>query len=752
VIVRGLRAQNLLKYAHLELAGLPSRGVIAVTGPNEAGKTSIGEIICLALFGQSFGMAPSERHKAIKWGETKGSVELDFDAKDGLQYTLTRYLDRDGGHDASLCRSTDGALVARGVDAVHQALLRLSGFEYGEFVDTFYLAQRATPDPYAPGDTVKAIVGVGAMERAAREITEEIERGRQSVEKRKQEIATLNLQLMELDYHEGSEQQLRAELQAQQQGMADRRQKIEALQESAQGLDRAFDEMRGVANQVPITHVETPYSQWHRYAERLSQALAGLDRVCGAPETQPLLEAAGDVKSLSANLASGLKRFVDLQGATAAYRRRIAALLGDNAARAEPGRALPEEQESLSPSLQATRSRHRRSRYLLWVSALAAACAVVAWGALTVAPTGRLARLIVKAAGAYLPGWHPLQDPSDLLILTALALTLTLAALLLLARTLTLRAQEERLQRRIEELGGHIERLRKEAEILDSLDQIPLPEALYALRQIEDEAVSEAVRDFIQGPENPLLDDAALNELFQRLGTSLAACEREVSARLQELRGTSERLAAEVTALADSAIRQQRAIDDEQEKRRRSQELARLIAELNGRIAEDEHRIAVRKAALGLISEAGRELVTRFDRDLQAYLPGVISRVTANRYHYLQIADDFRVRAFSTDKRDFADLDELSSGTQRQIALALRLALAAALADVSGQAGQSLILDEPFAFFDRERTRETLEALPSVSERVTQIWLISQALEGEGGFAMHIECAPGQDVLVARGA
>jgi DNA repair exonuclease SbcCD ATPase subunit len=82
----------------------------------------------------------------------------------------------------------------------------------------------------------------------------------------------------------------------------------------------------------------------------------------------------------------------------------------------------------------------------------------------------------------------------------------------------------------------------------------------------------------------------------------------------------------------------------------------------------------------------------------------------------------------------------------------LRLALAAALAQAAVRGAQCLILDEPFAFFDRGRMRETLAGLPSVSDRLTQIWVISQEFEPNAGFTLEIQCAPDQDTLTVKAA
>jgi exonuclease SbcC len=48
------------------------------------------------------------------------------------------------------------------------------------------------------------------------------------------------------------------------------------------------------------------------------------------------------------------------------------------------------------------------------------------------------------------------------------------------------------------------------------------------------------------------------------------------------------------------------------------------------------------------------------------------------------------------------------------------------LAKNTGNNKQFIFLDEPFAFFDHQRTLSTLEALPNVSDTITQVWVTSQ--------------------------
>ncbi|MCU7809809.1 MAG: ATPase, partial [Candidatus Thiodiazotropha sp. (ex Notomyrtea botanica)] len=134
-------------------------------------------------------------------------------------------------------------------------------------------------------------------------------------------------------------------------------------------------------------------------------------------------------------------------------------------------------------------------------------------------------------------------------------------------------------------------------------------------------------------------------------------------------------------------------------------------------------------------------------RKLRGLVSKTLPLFTENRYEHLQIDDDLSVRAFSSEKRDFMDLDEISSGTQRQIMLAVRLALSQELVERTVKGNQFLFLDEPFAFFDEHRTRSALTVLPTLSEELNQIWIIGQAFSDDLKFDRHIQCERNRDSI-----
>ena len=113
MIIRGFNASNLLKYKTLHLPDLPERGLIGISGANESGKSAIVEAPCLALYGRTFAIPAGRLDKLVRWGEQHAEVSLQFETG-GERYPVTRYIDADANHSASLKRGDDQDNLASG--------------------------------------------------------------------------------------------------------------------------------------------------------------------------------------------------------------------------------------------------------------------------------------------------------------------------------------------------------------------------------------------------------------------------------------------------------------------------------------------------------------------------------------------------------------------------------------------------------------------------------------------------------------
>ena len=203
MIITAVKAQNVLKYAELQLENLPEKGIIAVSGHNESGKSAIGETVCFALFGRTFSLNPEELVKIIRWDEENCSVTLTFKVEE-QEYSLYRYLDKNGNHSARLSVvGHEDAPLARSPQDVAVTIATILGYEFEEFIESFYLAQREITSPHPHSMAVKTMAGVGTLERVSMGYKHDVIQQREMLEELQAENETLQDELEKLAFEEG---------------------------------------------------------------------------------------------------------------------------------------------------------------------------------------------------------------------------------------------------------------------------------------------------------------------------------------------------------------------------------------------------------------------------------------------------------------------------------------------------------------------------------------------------------------------
>jgi exonuclease SbcC len=182
-------------------------------------------------------------------------------------------------------------------------------------------------------------------------------------------------------------------------------------------------------------------------------------------------------------------------------------------------------------------------------------------------------------------------------------------------------------------------------------------------------------------------------------------------------------------------------IDDEVQRVNQGAHLQTEQSDLLSKTEELSTQLALKEKAIELLAGASQHFSNKFNHDIRDLMSRTLPLFTQGRYEHLQIEPELGVRVFSNDKRDFLDMEEISSGTQRQIMLALRLAMAQKLMGRGVKGRQFAFLDEPFAFFDEERTRHALSALDELSDAISQIWIVSQTFPEGHKFTAEIKCS-----------
>ena len=628
MIISDISAKNVLKYEELELDNLPEKGIIAIGGPNESGKSTIGEIICFALFGRTYSLDFDELEKLIRWGENRCSVVLRFVLDTGERFEVARFLDRDGNHGARLNPvGAEEQPLARGPEAVETRLYELLGFGYDEFIESFYLAQREITTPHPHSYAVKAMAGLTSLEQVAEGYEEEIEIELASIDSVQVEVETAQDELQELE-------------------------------------------------------IQT-------------------DRLPSLEEAR--LRMVDDEAALEAGIEA-------LESASTDYQDSV-------------------------PRVRTARGARGRAKFMRGLVFLLALAFGGAWYLLSRMPDHELAQALDQRLSESLPVW---QGQLEWLLYGAGGFVLLF--LLLWAR--------------VAALGGRIGALQDASRVL-SERLAPAPSTSTAPDATTEDEYTEGASmtlasvaeegDAPVSPESRPGYDEML-ALSHRVAESQAdplevrqVVGRELAWRREALKSLGEEL-----------VRQEQSIRHEQDRLRRAENLEQVVAGLESRIAEHQGRIRKRELALELIKGASIHLSRRFNRDLRDLVSRTLPMFTEGRYEHLQIDDDLTVRVFSSEKRDFLDLEEISSGTQRQIMLAVRLALSQELINSGSLGRQFIFLDEPFAFFDQARTASSLSVLPKLSDEITQVWIVAQEFPEGSAFDLTVQCDRSEVRMAAR--
>jgi exonuclease SbcC len=611
MIVHELRAENFLKYRHLSLDNLPSSGLVAISGANESGKSSIGETLCFALFGRSFAVDVDNLEKLIRWSESDCSVEMEFSGKDGKRYRVLRMLDRDGNHSARLSLADrPEEPIARGVDVVAESMYNILGFAYAEFVESFYLAQREITAPHPHSYALKIMAGVAPLEFCRGEFADDLEREQEAVEVAESKLAEVDGQMEALGFDE------------------------EALDAAEQRRKQLDDMDRDLSRQADS--LARAAEEFHEHEPRLRKAES------------------------ARGTAAGLR--------------------------------------------------------LLFL--LLALTALGLWGLLTQAAHLPVSQQLAELLQQNISVWN--RFGPDWLLYGGVG-----SALLFLIFW----GRAGSLSGRIADLQGAGRRLREELAALDGLEaafpDIAVPDGEAASR------LDPEVREHL----GRRLEDGGAGT--QEVAT---AVERE-AAWLSATRESVRALMAE----ADQTLAEQRVRQEEFNKLQGMRDAFEQQAD------DHRHRMVLRELADELLLGASRHLSYRFNHNLRNQVSKTLPLFTEGRYEHLQIDEDLTVRAFSKEKQDFMDLDEISSGTQRQIMLAVRLALAQELVNRAVKGKQFIFLDEPFAFFDEARTRSALNVLPRLSDDLEQVWIVAQEFPQGASFDVHIHCDRDADSYRAGG-
>ncbi len=733
MIIHSIHASNVLKYTRLDLDNIPAKGIIAISGANESGKTAIVETICFALFGRTFSNDLDNITRTIRWGETSCSIDMVFTGTGENSYKITRSVDKHGMHSAELFRSGEDVPFATGPQAVQDEIINACGFDFEQYLDSLYLAQMEITSSASQAETIKGIAGSAPIENIMDDLRHEISLEHDSIGAIELEQNRIRTSVEDLDIQEDKLPVIETEKEQYAEQINVHKEEIKVIQGTSTQIREAGTQLQESGHALSAAGRDISINKWQEHLGNVEDAIENVRDSVNTLEMETELRTGGKLKKYTESLQERLAVFAMVREQCQGVRDELAAKLGERGSKPREGAIpLPKHLARLKRRMFSKRLYKNLMKGALFIAVLAALALWTSWGLLSQAPDSNLSTWL--SGQPWLTGVE-----TSLLLSFAVGATVITLLLFVLSMRVGSRIREE--SKDIDEVSEKLQTARQQADLLDHLQDRPLPQVYEGLLALDNSNLNTALEDYIEGVGSTFLSEQGFADHQQKLNNRLDDYASNVATLRDTIAtrvGTLNRLSEE---LHDKTTRLDREIEDILARVKEAVELETIIDNMEPSLRDHRERVKVREMALQLTAGTCSNIYTHFNQILSKYTATVMPKLTEGRYKQIQIDDKLRVRVFATEKNDFADLDELSSGTQRQIMLAVRLAISKALVEAGQHGKQFLILDEPFAFFDRERIRNTIKSLPDLDRNISQFWILTQEFEESAQFELAIQCA-----------
>ncbi|RMG16477.1 MAG: hypothetical protein D6731_06010, partial [Planctomycetota bacterium] len=381
MIVRALRARGFMRYEALDLEDLP-RGVIALVGENESGKSTVGEAIAFALFGRTIRTEETDPTHAIHWDADEAHTSIDVELAGQGVFRVERRVARTGEFDARLF-GPRGQEVAQGPRPVSEALQRILGYDFSAFRYSFYVAQGELDLIQREGRdnasrVVRDMVGISTLERARQRLEGERAELRERAEVLDRDLIVANaLHTEALPLREdlaGYEQRLQAAREAQASAQNEEARAAEAYQrwERARAAERrraaALDGLERVAAAAALRSSLLAVRDRLAALQAAAEAASAEAEKALAIEARPREQARAAVERAEAILAAAQRLEALVQHRAEELRRATAGEDPDSL----PARAERERERA--------QSERRRAAWATWLGVASLALAAVGAG------------------------------------------------------------------------------------------------------------------------------------------------------------------------------------------------------------------------------------------------------------------------------------------------------------------------------------------------------------------------------------
>ncbi len=747
MLIRSIKAVNFMRYSSLQLEDLPVEGVIGIEGPNESGKSTIGEAILFAFFGKTQLTSRGQGlEDLIKWGAEQCSVEVTFridatdvgtdegpadsdETRDG-DYLIYREIDRSGTNFVKLIRlgpSVEEAQceLASGSLQVNRVLAGLLRFDFSEAVESFFLPQL---DPLTGDGTRRGFLdrmtGSAKIGDAVQSIEQEILQLEREHAQFYKELQRNNRQVCKFDENISRLEDLRKQADALGVG-------LEELDETRREVKKDQERLKdlGKDSERSLSRIQTAKSA---SAYRLAKDLEAIGETYRQWKQDGKTAAAGldaDATRLCDEQSGRLEELVAFSVELGLLRERckklgeeLKGLVGQSG-----GRLVDEKAK-----FEATLQRQRRLNRFGSVVCLFFVLAATVFGALAV----------ILLLG--LPGHQSLEE-----LLQGRGLSVERGSglfglfcggalvcfLISLGWRVSRGAKSQSRRDEIAAVDGHIRDAIGDKKTLQDLSALPDDVGVRAFIEIAALLRSNGMADHVAAFEDrfrPLYAPEEGDGYRSALQT-VAESQKKIATSIRETTRKAESSGRDI----DKQIKKARSdrdrmhteIRDSESQVGKRKDLVEKNSGLEARAEEIGREIDVRRLAVELLGDTKRSIATGVAPKISQFLKLTLPKLTDGRYQDARVDEELRVEIFSSEKCDFMAVTELSGGTLEGLALALRLACSQAFIQFRIRQAQFVFLDEPFKMTDSRRIVQTLDVLRELSPSLRQFFIVKPNFE-----------------------
>ncbi len=719
MIINSLNAQNFLKYSQLDLKNLPSHGIIGITGGNESGKTSIGEAISFVLFGRTFAVDYDKIARVIKWGEESCSVTMVFQISLN-NYRIERTADKQGYCSVKLFREQENEIeqiIAEGNVPVSDSLVQILGYSYAEFVESYYLVQRDIPLPNAGAEAIKQISGISVFEMKILDLHNQLDIEENQKEQLETEKHDLNQEReLALTFDERLEL-LEQEKEGLQESIKNLQNRGQELDNFVSNIDNYIEAVKKDAANMAASKSGTSYRQWLELLQNLRMVISELETVTPS-FADDIPSPISQVLERVIDFEERLIGFESIYEQLGSYRDEIGVMLGELAPSSDSKYAVIPVQEKVK--LETETKRNRVIRYFSITTLIALVISSIIFFTTIDAERSQSFTFAILSGAAVLA---------------------------LVYITQKLKGRYDIAYAQLEMVKEKLRQIKKEAQEIDELINIPLAEAIRYLVAYKDKKISSEAKEYQAGLGAVLIDDIELSLLQRDIQREAKLLTTEYIPHITKAKEEQKEVKLQLDSSAKSLQSVESEIDKMHKNARSLEQIDLDISQADKKLKQQEQQIEDIYSKIDQAKIEAEEQATKFSQGIAKWVTKAISHLTAGKYSEVRINDHLNVIVYSEQKGDFIEFDEISSGTRRQILLAVRIAISQELCESRDNHKQMLFFDEPFAFFDKNRVVSSIKALPNLSEELSQIWIVNQEVVEESNYVLHIQCDENSPIL-----